>query len=82
MSISKDEICALILASLPNAQVSVSPMSQNDTNHYYVEVTDPQFAHMSVLKQHKIVKDSLKTVISSGALHAVSIKTKPANIIL
>ncbi len=63
-----------ILAAVPGAQVIVrDPM--NDGAHFEATVISEAFVGMPLAKQHRLVKQSLKDLISAGQVHALSLKT-------
>lgn len=61
-----------IKIALPNAEVVAS----GEECSFAVEVTSPQFEGKSPVQRHRLVNEIFKEEIASGALHALSIKTK------
>ncbi len=54
---------------------AVVTMTGSDCN-FSVEVVSAEFAGKSVIQRHRMVNDIFKAEFESGALHALSIKTK------
>jgi acid stress-induced BolA-like protein IbaG/YrbA len=69
-----DKVRALIEAGLPGAKVEVT----GDGRHFEAVVTSDAFEGKSLIQQHRMVKDAVKTQIESDELHALSIKTRTA----
>lgn len=70
-SIDNASIKALITSRLNGADIRV----EGDGYHYYVTVVSEQFAGKSTLQRHKMIYAALNEVITSGALHALALKT-------
>jgi stress-induced morphogen len=65
----------MIEAALPGAAVEV--VDETGTgDHLRAEVTAPQFAGLSRLDQHRLVKAAVKERFDDGQIHALSLKTK------
>ena len=64
------EVQALIEAGLPDAQVTVT----GDGSHFEAVVVSEAFEGMSPLQKQKMVYATLGEHITSGALHALTIK--------
>ncbi len=77
MAISKEELHTQLMQHFPNAQIEISSFVDDD-NHYTLEITDSIFNDLSLIKQHRLVKDALKELLS-GPLHAITIKTHKTN---
>lgn len=69
---SPETIREMIQAHIDDAQVV---MSGEDCN-FSIEVISPAFEGKSPLQRHRMVNDIFKEQFASGALHALSIKTK------
>jgi stress-induced morphogen len=69
------ELKAMIEAALPGASVEMSDET-GDGNHLRAEVSAPQFAGLSRLDQHRLVKAAVKERFDDGQIHALSIKTE------
>jgi acid stress-induced BolA-like protein IbaG/YrbA len=61
----------LIRAGLPGAQVQVV----GDGSHFEAVVVSDAFDGLTPIKKQRLVMDTVKAEIASGALHALSIKT-------
>lgn len=78
MAIELDEVRELILAKLPGAEVEVS----DDTgggDHLRAVVRAPQFAGLSRVDQHRMVKAAVQERMDDGSIHALSVKTEAAD---
>jgi len=70
------EIRQMIEAALPGAEVEV--LDETGTaDHLRATVTAPQFEGLSRLDQHRLVKAAVKPRFDDGAIHALSLTTKP-----
>ncbi len=67
-----DEVQRLIEATLPDSRVSVK---SSDGSHFDVEVVSAAFAGLTPVKRQKMVYAAINASITSGAIHAVSLKT-------
>jgi acid stress-induced BolA-like protein IbaG/YrbA len=72
--ISASQIQVLIEAALPGAQVVVRDPN-NDGQHFNAMVVAPQFAEITMIKQHRLINEALKAHIDSGEIHALQLKT-------
>lgn len=66
-----DDVKALIAAGLPECQVQVT----GDGSHFEAIVIGEMFADMSPVKKQQAVYATINDHITSGAVHALSIKT-------
>ncbi len=73
MAISKIELEAILRMKFPQAEINLTDTA-GDEDHYNLIIKDSGFGGMSIIAQHKLVKDALKEVLSTR-LHALSIKT-------
>ncbi len=73
MAISKIELEAILRIKFPQAEITLLD-TEGDEDHYNLVIKDSSFVGLSVIAQHKLVKDALKEVLSNR-LHALSIKT-------
>ena len=71
------EIKAMIAAALPGAVVEVVDET-GAGDHLRATVTAPQFAGLSRLDQHRLVRAAVKERFDDGQIHALSIKTEAA----
>lgn len=68
------EIEAMIEAALPGAAVEVVDET-GAGDHLRATVAAPQFAGLSRLDQHRLVKAAVKARFDDGTIHALSVKT-------
>jgi len=66
-----DDVKALITAGLPECQVQVT----GDGSHFEAIVIGDMFTDMSPVKKQQAVYATVNERITSGELHALSIKT-------
>ena len=69
--LATEEIKAKIEAGIPGAKVEVS----GDGYKYEAIVVSDKFADLNTMKQHQMVYATVNELISSGELHALSLKT-------
>lgn len=74
MAISHNELEKIIREHFPNATIKIDDLV-GDQDHYSLEITDAQFKGLSILKQHRMVKEALGGVLHKD-LHAITIKTQ------
>lgn len=70
MSISNESVQQLIKNALPDAQVLVN----GDGYKYEVEVISNAFEDLKPVKRQQLVYASVKDAITSGQLHALTIR--------
>jgi len=68
-----DDIKTLIESALPGATVEV--IDEGGGDHLRVAVSAPQFDGLSLLDQHRLVKDAVRERSDTGELHSLTIKT-------
>ncbi len=68
------EIEAMISAALPGASVEVVDET-GAGDHLRATVAAAQFAGLSRLDQHRLVKAAVKERFEDGTIHALSVKT-------
>ena len=66
----------MIEAALPGAEVEVADETGRG-DHLRATVTAPQFAGLSRIDQHRLVKAAVKERFDDGAIHALSLRTEP-----
>ena len=66
-----DEIQKLIEAGIPDSKAMVS----GGEGKYEAIVISESFANLSMVKEHQMVYGTVKPQITSGELHALSIKS-------
>lgn len=69
------ELKTMIEAALPGATVEVSDET-GAGDHLRATVTAPQFAGLSRIDQHRLVKAAVKARFDDGTIHALSVKTE------
>jgi acid stress-induced BolA-like protein IbaG/YrbA len=72
MSMTKEQIAALIQAGLPNATVKVTG---DDGQHFEAEVISPDFAGKMPVAQHRLVYAALGEKMGRD-IHALQLKTR------
>jgi stress-induced morphogen len=77
MPVDLSELQAMIEAALPGATVEISD-EDGGGQHLRADVTAPQFAGLSRIDQHRLVKAAVKPRFDDGTIHALSVKTSPA----
>ena len=73
MAISKSELESIILKSFPESTIEIIDLA-GDEDHYSLSIVDSSFTGLSLIKQHRMVKEALADVLQSR-LHAITIKT-------
>jgi len=74
MAISIKELEKIIRETFPDSIIKISDLV-GDQDHYALEISDHSFSGLSLIKQHKAVKQALSNVLVSR-LHSITIKTK------
>ena len=74
MGLKLEEIKALILASIPDAEVAIKDLA-GDENHYSATIKSKTFKGKTKIEQHKMVYNSLEGKMGNE-LHALMLKTK------
>ena len=73
MAISEEELLLILQQKFPNAKIKLKDLA-GDQDHS-LEINDPSFKNIPLVKQHKLVNTALAEVLHSK-LHAITIKTK------
>ena len=68
------EIESMIEAALPGAEVEVIDET-GAGDHLRATVTAPQFAGLSRIDQHRMVKAAVSDRFDDGSIHALSVRT-------
>ena len=68
-----DDVKGLIEGALPGAAVEV--IDEGGGDHLRVNVTASQFDGLSLIDQHRLVKNAVRERSETGELHSLSIKT-------
>lgn len=76
MPMPKEEIETRIRAALPEAEITLVALA-NDDDHWEVTVVAPEFEGKSRVQQHQMVYAALGSDMGT-TLHALSVKTKAA----
>lgn len=71
------ELKSMIEAALPGAEVSVED-EDGGGQHLRAMVRAPQFAGLSRIDQHRLVKAAVRERFEDGTIHALSVKTERA----
>ncbi len=71
------ELKAMIEAALPGAAVHVFD-EDGGGQHLRAEVAATEFAGLSRIDQHRLVKAAVKPRFDDGSIHALSVKTEVA----
>jgi stress-induced morphogen len=69
-----DEVKELIERALPGAEVEVVDET-GSADHLRATVSAPQFAGLSRLDQHRLVRSAVQERMDDGSIHALSLKT-------
>jgi stress-induced morphogen len=69
-----NELTTMIEAALPGAAVEVSDETGSG-DHLRAVVSAPQFAGLSRIDQHRLVKAAVRERFEDGTIHALSVKT-------
>jgi stress-induced morphogen len=72
------EVKEMIERALPGAEVEVVDET-GTADHLRAEVRAPQFAGLSRIDQHRLVKAAVQERMDDGSIHALSVKTTPAS---
>lgn len=72
--IDYDSLAGLIVAKLPDAQVSVHDRT-GTMDHFNVTVRSQAFRGKARIDQHRLVLSALKAALDDGRIHAVELKT-------
>jgi stress-induced morphogen len=73
MAMRADEIEQLILAAIPDAQITITDLA-GDGDHYAARVISPTFAGLPRVRQHQRVYAALGTRMGNE-LHALQLTT-------
>ena len=73
MAVSITELEETIRKTFPKAIIKILD-TVNDQDHYALEISDQSFCGLSLVKQHKMVKNALSDLLNSR-LHSITIKT-------
>jgi stress-induced morphogen len=68
-----DDVKELIEGALPGAAVEV--VDEGGGDHLRVQVIASQFEGLSLIEQHRLVKNAVRERSDTGELHSLTIKT-------
>jgi stress-induced morphogen len=68
-----DDVKTLIEGALPGAAVDV--IDEGGGDHLRAIVTAPQFEGLSLIEQHRLVKNAVRERSDTGELHSLTVKT-------
>jgi stress-induced morphogen len=68
-----DDVKTLIESALPGAAVEV--IDEGGGDHLRVNVTASQFEGLSLIEQHRLVKNAVRERSDTGELHSLTVKT-------
>jgi stress-induced morphogen len=72
--IGNDDLTALVVAKLPDAQVSIYDRT-GTMDHFNLIVRSQAFKDKSLIEQHQLVYAALKDALADGRVHAVELTT-------
>ena len=75
MAADLQELKGMIEAALPGASAEVIDETGSG-DHLRATVSAPQFAGLSRIDQHRLVKAAVKERFDDGTIHALSVKTE------
>ena len=67
-------IAALIRAALPDAEIEIADTTGGG-NHFEARVVTTAFEGKSMIEQHQAVYAPLRSLLATGELHALALKT-------
>ena len=73
MSLKLEEIKSLIKESIPDAQIAIQDLA-DDNNHYSATIKSKVFSGKSKIEQHQLVYKALKGKMGNE-LHALALNT-------
>ncbi|MBW4698048.1 MAG: BolA/IbaG family iron-sulfur metabolism protein [Aphanocapsa lilacina HA4352-LM1] len=69
-----EDVRALILQAFPEASVEVQDFTGTG-DHFQAMVVSERFAGLTMIKQHKLVYQSVQNYIDDGRIHALALRT-------
>lgn len=73
MAISETQLKLILQRNFPNAKIIITDLL-GDQDHYSLEIHSSIFKGLTLIAQHKLVKNALAEVLKKD-LHAITIKT-------
>ena len=79
MAMKGDDIAAMIVEAMPDAQVEMIDLA-GDNNHWKAVIVSKAFEGMPRVRQHQMVYAALKGKMdgADGELHALALETRAA----
>jgi stress-induced morphogen len=74
MAITELKLKDILQTNFHNDKIIIKDYA-GDQNHYSIEIISKSFQGLSLIKQHRLVKNALSGILQKE-LHAVTIKTK------
>jgi stress-induced morphogen len=74
MAITELKLKDILQTNFPNDKIIIKDYA-GDQNHYSIEIISDAFQGLSLIKQHRLVKNALGEILQKE-LHAVTIKTR------
>ena len=72
-----DDVKGLIESALPGSSVEV--IDEGGGDHLRVNVVASQFEGLSLIEQHRLVKNAVRERSDTGELHSLTVKTSVPN---
>ncbi len=72
--VNPEKVSDAIKQKISDAEVSVEDLNGGG-DHLQVEVVSSAFAGLSLIKQHQLVYQALKSELETEAIHALALKT-------
>ena len=73
MPISTNDLFNKLKQAFPDAIINIDDLA-GDNDHYALDITCKSFKNLSLIAQHKLVNEALKSCLGTQ-LHALKIKT-------
>ncbi len=73
MAISEAQLKLILQRNFPNAKIIITDLL-GDQDHYSLEIHSSAFQGLTLMAQHKLVKNALAELLKKD-LHAITIKT-------
>ena len=73
MAISESKLRSILQEKFPNAKIKITDLA-GDQDHYSLDINSDVFQGLTLIKQHRLVKDALSEILKKE-LHAITIKT-------
>ncbi len=73
MAITESKLKNILEKNFPDAEIKITDLV-GDQDHYSLNIKSDQFKGLTIMQQHKLVKNALAEVLM-GELHAITINT-------